>query len=685
MPPGGSKRGQCRNIIIHGYCRFEGHGCQFQHSSPARPGTVPAAVQNANIITGAALGSPLAPPASASVSAASAAATASTSAALFGSGSSTPTLAPKVGSAAITIKAPTPGQPSKPKYAYQPQTDQQVEEQQQDQQQEQQWQYRNQPEASQGIYGEMRPGYGNSSVDHHAQLDQSYDQYGYYDEHGNYTDPSMEMIQTGLQSTNLDGQPQMTDDVGKMELENYFMHQQYTAHYEPLLYHLYNPPLPHVNSISHAAKVPHNHKPISWFFIDDKYREYLQRRNEAVQQVIDPSTAEGQRLPATVDAVDTYHSLFPIDANKTPSKIFGYTTSVYKATRSSDGKPYILRRIEGFRLINEAAITSIEIWRSLSHTGIVTLVEAFTTKSFGDSSLVFVYHYHPLAITLSAKHFGRHDTHFSHGMSETGLWSLICQLAGIIKKVHSLNLAARVIEPSKILITGESRYRLNCVGILDMITFDNHQIIYEMQQDDLLNFGKLVLAVAVGSLVALQNMPKCMEYLARHYSPEIKDLVVYLLKTPKPVGVKSIDEVLRRIAPRLVQEVDLSYQQTDVLEDRLSREVENSRLFRLMAKFGFINERPEYELDPTYAETGDIYLLKLFRDYVFHQVDENGAPLIDLAHVLQCLNKLDAGVEERIMLSSRDEQSCLIVSYRELKQCLDSVFSEMMARRGQIA
>lgn len=61
--------------------------------------------------------------------------------------------------------------------------------------------------------------------------------------------------------------------------------------------------------------------------------------------------------------------------------------------------------------------------------------------------------------------------------------------------------------------------------------------------------------------------------------------------------------------------------------------------------------------------------------------------MTDLSHVLTTLNKvrpsssswcqaqganedvrvqLDAGVDEKIMLVSRDEQSCLIVSYREV-------------------
>ena len=124
-------------------------------------------------------------------------------------------------------------------------------------------------------------------------------------------------------------------------------------------------------------------------------------------------------------------------------------------------------------------------------------------------------------------------------------------------------------------------------------------------------------------------------------------------------------------------------------------ELENARLVRLLCKFGFINERPEYaSLDSIHdvyscwarhnhetrgSETGDRYIVKLFRDYLFHQVDEMGRPVVNLSHVLACLNKLDAGTDERIMLVSRDEQSCLVVSYREVKACIESAFGCVVA------
>ena len=47
-----------------------------------------------------------------------------------------------------------------------------------------------------------------------------------------------------------------------------------------------------------------------------------------------------------------------------------------------------------------------------------------------------------------------------------------------------------------------------------------------------------------------------------------------------------------------------------------------------------------FDMDPGWSETGDRYLIKLFRDYVFHQVDENGRPVVDMVHVLACLNKV---------------------------------------------
>ena len=43
------------------------------------------------------------------------------------------------------------------------------------------------------------------------------------------------------------------------------------------------------------------------------------------------------------------------------------------------------------------------------------------------------------------------------------------------------------------------------------------------------------------------------------------------------------------------------------------------------------------------------------------------------------LLQLDAGVHENIALYSRDEQSVLVVSYADIKSCLHSTFTEVLA------
>ena len=77
--------------------------------------------------------------------------------------------------------------------------------------------------------------------------------------------------------------------------------------------------------------------------------------------------------------------------------------------------------------------------------------------------------------------------------------------------------------------------------------------------------------------------------------------------------------------------------------------------------------------------TGDRYLLKLFHDWLFSSQGPNGRPLLDWGRVIEALNKLDAGLPERIALISRDEATFLAVSYADLKRCLTSSYGELQA------
>lgn len=415
--------------------------------------------------------------------------------------------------------------------------------------------------------------------------------------------------------------------------------------------------------------------------------------------------------------VDNYHNLCPLENypsnGPTKSATFGYITSVYKAINTKTGIYYCLRRIHGFRLSNTKCMQVVDMWKKLQHSNLVHLREVFTTKAFGDHSIVFVYDYHAGADTLMNQYFGQmgltaingyapstynHTDSRIYSQNKSGLnnlrqhagllpesliWAYIVQLSSALRTIHAAGLACRALDPTKIVITGKSRLRLNCCGAFDVLSFDANQqntkaLTPHFQQEDLVAFGKVVLGLACNSLAAVQreNLQTSLELVARNYSADLRNLILYLLSNQ--TRSRNINDIMPMIGARFYTQLDAAQMRSDVIENELAKEVENGRLYRLLVKLGTINERPEFNLDPSWSETGDRYLLKLFRDYLFHQVTEDGRPWLDIAHIVQCLNKLDAGVSEKICLMSRDEQNVLVVSYAELKQYFESSFGEIL-------
>ncbi|GJC90852.1 PAN2-PAN3 deadenylation complex subunit PAN3 [Colletotrichum liriopes] len=453
----------------------------------------------------------------------------------------------------------------------------------------------------------------------------------------------------------------------------YFQHQNaYTAPLQPLQYHLYAPVGPYRDDLLPFQRQIHD------FFLPEKLREEMQRKSEALQQVMPNST-----LPP----LDNYYSLVPLDtSHRKSSSVFGYTTWVYKATSSKSGKTYCLRRLEGFRLTNEQAIRSVKEWRRLNNGSVVTIHDAFTTRAFGDSSLFFVQDYHPLSKTLAEVHFTQpnttHGTRFNakNPIAESVLWGYVSQIANALKAIHTLNLAARCLDMSKVIVTDKNRIRLSACSILDVVHFEARRPVQELQQEDLIQFGKLILSLATNTPPnQLTNLKGSMEQMSRVYSKELTDTVLWLL-TPAPAGAtpKGIEEFIRGIAVHMVATLDASLHEADTMKSELFRELENGRLVRLMAKLGAVNERQEFDGDRAWSENGERYMLKLFRDYVFHQVDANGNPVVDMGHIIRCLNRLDAGSDDRICLTSRDEQTSFVVSYKDLKKQLGNAFGELL-------
>ena len=295
---------------------------------------------------------------------------------------------------------------------------------------------------------------------------------------------------------------------------------------------------------------------------------------------------------------------------------------------------------------------------------------------------MFVTDYHPLSKTLAEQHFSSNSRFANRGqgtiVTEQTLWSYMVQIANALKAIHSTGLAARIIDPTKIIVTSKNRLRLNACAILDVVQHDSPRTLIDLQREDLLQFGRLLLAVGTNNPSVIHNVPKAMEQLARSYSPQLKDRVFWLLGMITPNKTESIDTFINGIAPYVMSSFDSTLHLNDQLNSELNRELENARIVRLLTKINFINERPDYNHDRQWSETGERFPIKLFRDYVFHQVGANGNPVLDLGHVIGCLNKLDVGSDEKMVLSDRAEQICIVVSFKEMKRAVEGAYQDLV-------
>jgi len=519
--------------------------------------------------------------------------------------------------------------------------------------------------------------------------------------------PQMESVQPQLQQainafgdpflaqqgmTSLDATQAQINPYAQQATAGQQFFQDATSFKHPLNYHLYSSIGPRRENLMAFQRSTTD------FFIPDDLREDLQRKSEATLQTFANST-----LPLNVEY---FHSLVAIDTNTTKGQsTFGFPSWIYKAISGRDGHTYALRRIEGFRLTSEAAIRTINGWKRINNASVVQVHDAFTGRWFGDSSLIIVTDYHPVSKTLAEKHFVPSRTNQRTGnqiVPENELWGYLVQLSSALKSIHEGGLAAQTIMPSKVLVTSKNRVRLNGCSVFDVLHHEQRKPVHELQRADLQALGRLILGIAARNQTAHENLGKALTLVSRSYSERLRSSIAWLL-SPPPLsdtqgGEKAasgteynIHVFLTSIADKIMSTLDSTLHYEDEMNENLMRELENGRLVRLLAKLNVILERPDMGSTPSatsnpallnqpssaWSESGERYYLKLFRDYVFHQVDHEGRPVLDLGHIITCLNKLDAGIDEKIQLISRDEQNQFIVSFKEVKRGFESAWAEI--------
>jgi PAB-dependent poly(A)-specific ribonuclease subunit 3 len=321
---------------------------------------------------------------------------------------------------------------------------------------------------------------------------------------------------------------------------------------------------------------------------------------------------------------------FPLDADNARNRSsFGYNIAAFKVVSREDGHLYCLRRADNVRSVSHKIAAAVsEQWatamtlhggsRVTEHPGLVRFYRCFLAHRV----VFFVHQYCPGAQTLRERFF-RDSNSNPMPLPEPIVWSCLTQLVAAIRCVHGGNLACRTLQLNHIICqgggSGEGRLRLriNCLGIVDALEFEARKPVVDLQIEDLRDLGRLVLSLATGTEVTKSTdgntIRRCDMFVTQNYGPELHHLIVQLLLPSK--APPSIYDVSNVIANHAMDELELQQNMLDRTEAALSAEYDSGRALRLLLKMGYVNERPELGMNRRWTESGDCYVLKLFRDY----------------------------------------------------------------------
>ena len=405
------------------------------------------------------------------------------------------------------------------------------------------------------------------------------------------------------------------------------------------------------------------------FFMPTRMRERFWHMDAVSLRQLKPDDEIVKEIPKG------YHCIDPLDMEGKPrgtAGSFGYPSSVYKVVSEKTGLIHALRRFDNIKTNPKVTQQVLRVWnetRGTMHPNIVTLRAAFVHQR----ALFFTHDYFAGAKTIRECYLsGAHI----QPLPEPLLWSFMCQIVTALRHLHSRNLACRVLDPRHIIVSGPNRLRINCIGILDVLEADSKKTVVKLQEEDMFALGRLLLSLATANTMAIQNLQRSIDFVISKYSEEFKILICGLLLSKKR---PSVFEVCTQFSGRFLGELDMMYKHNDAMENETRKQFGCGRLARLLMKLGMINERPELRMDKQWSETGNRYIIKLFRNYVFHQRGKEGEPLIDFGHVIECLNKLDVGVDEKILLTSPDGKSIVVASFLEIRRLLDEAFMELVS------
>lgn len=350
----------------------------------------------------------------------------------------------------------------------------------------------------------------------------------------------------------------------------------------------------------------------SFGMTDDMWRLHRDVALEGLRQM-DPSDPRHKAIPAPyVNAycLDDLHLHHQNSATPQRSS-FGYPSSTFQVISREDGHLYCLRRFDSVKSVSPKIAAAVyEQWASLEHPGLASLERCFVSQR----AVFFVHQYISGAASIRDQFFMGNQY-----ISENLLWSAICQLVTVLRRIHTAGLACRILDSRHVLVQMDAlRLRLvvNCPGIVDALEFESRKSIVDLQMEDTRKLGYLILSMATGTDIKpnadATTLANCERFCLQNFSRDLHNLCMTLIRSPTP---PSINDVSRALAGRIMDEYEASQVNLMKIERALGAEYESGRIARLLLKLGYINERPEFGPNRRWSQSGDCYVLSLFRDY----------------------------------------------------------------------
>lgn len=403
-------------------------------------------------------------------------------------------------------------------------------------------------------------------------------------------------------------------------------------------------------------------------YIPENFMAYYQMQSMMIHSQVPAGSDVIKEVPKG------YNCVLPLDApsvDAVRTNSYAYPTKMYKVVRETDGAVFALRRVDKLRTTHQITKSVVKGWSRVRHVGIVPLKDIFIKSG----ALFFLHEYMPGAKSAKEMYL---DT-VGPLLPESFLWDVAVSLTSAIFAVHSMQMACRCISALRVLITGRGRVWLGSAGVMDVLEFESRKNLAELQREDLANMGVLLLELTcrcAGSARPSQLQNSLSQIAASGFTSQWTNFLLMLMNAQS----LHVQQVMQALGSHTFHSLANMAQHAEATDRLLGRQMENGRLLSILLKMGLVNDRPAGQnVGRGWTETGNVYMLKLFRDFVFHQVNDDQTPVVDFGHTIGSLNKLDIGSEEKIVLTSRDAKSMMVVSYADVQRSIQKAFEDLIS------